>query len=123
MPQIQQASQLDQLLKFLLESLQQGKDFTMEQAPQFVQEILTWRYYEALFYIGLGVALFLVGVIAFFVVRRAAKGTEAEGIEILPLAIGGVVAFIMIAVNSYTAIQVTVAPRVVLVSMVREMLR
>ena len=37
-----------ELVKFLQETLQQGKDFVVEQSPLVVQETLRWGFYSAL---------------------------------------------------------------------------
>lgn len=124
-------NQLAQLLKFLTETLQQGKDFTIEQAPQFVKELLMWRYTEALYFCALGATLVLASwVIAAFLTRRIAKEKAASksGYSGLDggnwmVAIGGtVVGALIIGMNLYTAVQVKVAPRVVVVEMVRSLI-
>lgn len=111
-------SQLDQLLKFLTETLQQGKDFTLEQAPQFVKELLYWRFYEAAFFVGLGVALLLVGLIVTWFLCSS-EDDEVRAFRGVPLLVGLAAFLILGSVNIHTMIQVKVAPRVVLVEMVR----
>jgi membrane protease YdiL (CAAX protease family) len=126
-----QSSQLDQLLKFLTETLQQGKDFTVDQAPKFVQELLMWRFYESLYFVVLGAALLLFGwAVAFFVgrgvarVKAASKNGYCEyaGAQWI-IGLGAtIVSAIVISINGYTMVQVKVAPRVVLVEMVRNLI-
>lgn len=126
-----QPSQLDQLLKFLTETLQQGKDFTVDQAPKFVQELLAWRYYESLYFVALGVALLVAGwVVAFFVGRGVARAKAASKSGYCEYAgaqwcigLGVTVASaLVIGFNGYTMVQVRVAPRVVIVEMARDLI-
>lgn len=120
-------SQLDQLLKFITETLQEGKDFTVAQAPKFVQEILWWKYYEALFWCGVGIGVIVFGALlgqfltGFYETKE--DWEERRTARWLPLLGGLVLGFCIITSNIYTIIQVRVAPRVVLVEMVRDMLR
>lgn len=127
-----QTSQLDQLLKFLTETLQQGKDFTVDQAPKFVQELLYWRFYEAVFWCGVGVAIVIAGALAgqFLVGFWKLEPNEKKGYGYdserrmarwLPMLCGLFLGFVVISNNVYTMVQIKVAPRVVLVEMVRNL--
>lgn len=116
-------SQLDQLLKFLTESLQQGKDFAVDQAPQFVRELLLWRFYQCEIWIGVGVFLLILGLLVGQLLagfnddpsdRRLARWMPSLG--------GFVLCFIFVAANTWDMVQIKVAPRVVLVQMVRDLI-
>jgi hypothetical protein len=117
-----QPSQLDQLLKFLTETLQQGKDFTIDQAPQFVRELLVWRFYEAAFFIAIGgfVALIIGTIGASFIADcNGDDGPTAK--KFVRLAACLIFAFAL-GLNGYTMVQVKVAPRVVIIEMVRDLI-
>lgn len=114
-----QPDELQKLLAFLTSTLQEGKTFVVAEAPSFVQELLRWRYYEALFFIGLGAAFLLVGWAVGFILRKAMEDDAPLWI----CGIGGsAIGVLLMATNAYVAIQVQVAPRLVLVTMVRDLL-
>lgn len=123
-----QTSQLDQLLKFLTDTLQQGKDFTIEQAPKFVQELLWWKYYEALFWCGVGVLFMVFGIVlgqfmvGFYTKELGGDADERRCARWLPSLGGFVLGCAFIATNVYTMVEIKVAPRVVLVEMVRSLI-
>lgn len=118
-------TQLDQLLKFLTDTLQEGKDFTLEQAPQFVRELLLWRFWHAAVFMAafVGVAVVFATFVASAVADGVADTPEENKIIRRWWRIGAaVLAIIAISSNGMTMIQVKVAPRVVLVEMVRDIL-
>lgn len=119
-----QSSQLELLLKFLTDTLQESKDFTVEQAPQFVQELLRWQLYEA--------ALFAVAWACFGVIVMTLGATwlgsaledELEAVTTKRIVRFGMSLLMLIAItaNVHDIVQVIVAPRVVLVEMVRDLI-
>lgn len=122
-------NQLEQLLKFLTDTLQQGKDFTVDQAPQFVRELLAWQFYQAAIFTGLGVVIMLAGwIIAALIIRRVNKAkaekrySEIDGVQWLVGIVGTLAGVIILVVNIQAMIQVRVAPRVVIVEMVRSLI-
>lgn len=119
-----QPSQLEQLLKFLLDTLEQGKDFTQTQAPQFVQELLRWKFYEAAFFVCLGIFLIFCGVLVGQFFARVSAETEEErrAAHWIPFLAGLAIGAMVIFANVYTMVEVKVAPRVVLVEMVRDLI-
>lgn len=115
-----EADKLQALLKFLLDTLQEGKAFTVEQAPQFVQELLKWQFYEAVFFAGSALLFGAVAQVAIWsVVRRMlAKDIDHGAVSFVRIVAVAVSLSIALA-NIHTAIKVKVAPRVVLVEAVR----
>jgi hypothetical protein len=123
--------QLQQLLKFFLDTLAQGKDFALEQAPQFVRELLAWRVAEDIFWIVI-FALFIGSAIAFtghwakqgLKAKDLSRGEESDlrVLYWLPKVIGAVIFLIVLAVSGYDLVKVKVAPRVVIVEIVTGML-
>lgn len=119
-------NQLAQLLKFLTETLQQGKDFTVDQAPQFVRELLAWKFYQCEVFIGVGVFIIVLGLLAaWWAGGFQACKDDADtrhfwrgGLSLL----GFVIGFAMISTNIYDMVQIKVAPRVVVVEMVRNLI-
>lgn len=115
--------QLERLLKFLTDTLQQGKDFTLDQAPQFVQELLRWKFYEAGFWVGVGILIMLLGLLIGHIVHNATEGDEDDNLfKWIPRIIGCLMGILFVLVNVYTMIQISVAPRVVVLEMVRDLL-
>lgn len=120
-------SQLDQLLKFLTETLQQGKDFSLEQAPQFVRELLAWKFYASAIYACLVCLLAIVTseIVGPFLRQQLTYDNETEAGDRVVRAVrwcAAFVAIIGIAVNVSVMVKVKVAPRVVLVEMVRDLI-
>jgi hypothetical protein len=117
--------QLAQLLKFLTDTLQQGKDFTIDQAPQFVRELLVWRFYEAMLYMIFFSLSFLVvgvGLERVIIDTMAVDDKDKRTVKVWIYPIMFLFIVFAIGINSFTMIQVKVAPRVVIVKMVRELL-
>lgn len=115
-------NQLNQLLQFLLDTLQQSKDFTLDQAPLFVKELLWWRFYQAAFYLGWWtVACITAGTYGakFMSAAMNLNGDDALLCKRLIRIIA--IAFFMfsLGINGYTMLQVKVAPRVVLMEAVK----
>lgn len=49
----------EQVLKFIADSLQEMKDFAIEQAPDVVQQYLGWKFTEAVMFTCLGLILLI----------------------------------------------------------------
>lgn len=120
-----QPDQLQQLLKFLTDTLSEGKDFAVDQAPKFVQELLWWRVAEAEFWMIFGLGVFIIAVLIGWAIyansSEFSKSTAKAGWWALTLG-GLILCFLFQAVNLYTIIQVKVAPRVVILEMVRDLI-
>lgn len=119
-----QPDQWQELLKFLLTTLQEGKAFTVEQAPQFVRELLLWKFYEHAFWCGIGGLWILAGLIAgqFFARYCAFDDDERRLSRWISGLIGLAIGTIVIATHAYGMVKINMAPRVVLVEMVRDLI-
>ena len=119
-----QPNQLEQLLKFLSDTLQQGKDFSVEQAPLFVKELLAWRVAEDTFWCAFGLFLIFLSIILGILAGRSfPKGTQdRRSWHIVPPFGALVIATIIWSFNIYDIVKVKVAPRVVIVEMVRNLI-
>lgn len=117
---------LDQLLKFLADTLQEGKEFSVEQAPQFVRELLVWRFYQAAVLCCVGVFIIVLGAIlgqyfsGFW--DKTRDGEEHRNARWIPSLAGLIIGAIIIGMSASDMIQIKVAPRVVVVEMVRGLL-
>lgn len=118
-----QTDELARLLKFLTDTLQETKDFTVDQAPAFVRELLLWRFWEAATWAAIwtciGVLLLTVGA------RFAGRLFEDDDDHLARTIVRGIACVILVlawSTNALTMVQVKVAPRVVLVEMARDMI-
>jgi hypothetical protein len=112
-----------QLLQFVTDTLKDGKDFTVEQAPKVVQEFLRWYTAESIFWIVLWLVL---GAIWWVVSDKIAKAIEvaddAEDAAVAKLVMrigGAIIVAIIVGNNAYCLVKVTVAPRIVLIEYAR----
>lgn len=124
---MQEQAQLAELLKFLTDTLQQGKDFTLAQAPLFVKELLMWQVMQAWIFIGVWtvVALILVTFVRKFFIYAACLHDDEDSRRTLNYGMfttAGVILLIAWATNLWTIIEVYVAPRVVVLEMVRSLI-
>lgn len=119
-----QTTQLDQLLKFLTETLQQGKDFTVEQAPQFVRELLMWRFYEAAIWaVCLCAVAVLLATLGASLLSELGFDDDARRIakRIVRVA-AALLAIMALGANGMTMVRIKVAPRVVVAESIRSMI-
>jgi hypothetical protein len=122
-------------LQYLEEGMKSASDFTAEQVPIVIQEYLALYFWESAFYCGIGVLLIFLGAVTYFIVARPAmkkwagpnRTTEAEDsmgvigmIASITLPVGGTT---LSTIMTYYMIRVTVAPRVVILEKVSELLR
>lgn len=115
---------IKQWAKELLEWAKAGKDFVAEQMPLLVQEIIKWGFAEAICWMIVAIALFLIGLYFRGKLRAQEKNSPWRSFDEggpLPLfawlGIGGVwfVSFLMFFGNLFTAVKTVVAPRVYLI--------
>lgn len=110
-----QPTQLDALLKFLTDTLAQGKDFTLEQAPLFVRELLLWRFWsDAIWAASITAAMLVVAVAVGWWDDDASRWFTRTWCALIIV--------IAVSMNAYDMVKVTVAPRVVLVEEVRRLI-
>lgn len=109
---------ITQLLQFLLDTLQETKDFTLDQAPVFVQELLMWYFYEHLFFAGFGVLVILFGLAIGWILKKNLSPND-QPIRYTAYLGGWIIGLLFLISNTYDLIKVSVAPKVVLLEMVR----
>jgi len=126
----QTTDRLNDALDFLLRSMQETKDFTMEQAPLVAKEIVAWEFWGGVSNAVIGVLLVLTSVIVIKTVyRRTAQAWSGDSDDMVS-AVGGVIVMIVCilvvcgssvqSVNGTTsAIKASVAPRLVVLDYVR----
>lgn len=116
-------SNTDQLIKFVTDTLQQGKDLVIDQAPTVVKEFLRWNFYQDLFWIGVGLATILTGTIIYYKLKKSLKGTMEYGFQFVPGAVGWIIGTVAVAINLFDLIKLLVAPRIYLIEYVTSLLR
>jgi len=67
---IENDKSIDELVAFLTESVQQGKDFILEQAPEVAQEIVFQCRWESTFYCVIASVCVVVGLIGLQRLRK-----------------------------------------------------
>jgi hypothetical protein len=113
------SEQLDEFAKFILATLQESKDFVMEQAPLVIQELLTWKAWEH----GMtAVVLFAMIIVPVLLCKALWRVTAEEFDKEMPRAGGGIILGLMASTlfgfgvaNLFWLVQVLVAPRVYLI--------
>lgn len=92
-----------------------------EQTPIIIQEFLSWYTFSALFWIGFGVFIWLLGfTVSKFL--RASKAEEAVVVGYACLVISTMAAIPVVWANVYDLIKVRVAPRLVLIEKVSDLI-
>ena len=72
------AEDKEKILKFLLETANEGKDFVIENAPETVQQLIEYNYYSSLFTLWLFVPLLIVSLVTFVVTTYFANRTNDD---------------------------------------------
>ena len=108
----------DELQKFVLDSLQEGKGFILEQAPDVVQQYLNWTIVSN----GVGAIvwgiLLIVSIVCLFKFVKLFIKSESEGDEALHWFVGGIISLTVAIISivsfpvcTYTFLYVWVAPK------------
>jgi hypothetical protein len=116
---------LADLLKFLSDTLQQGKDFTIEQAPLFVKELLWWNAAQSFLFIGVVTMLTIIWLVPVRKIVASANDFDASQKSTwnwTSVAIGGLFWTIFASVNVWDLVKVWIAPRVVIMEMVQQLI-
>lgn len=93
---------------------------TREQAPLVIKEFLAWYTYSSVFWIGFGVFIWLLAFTVFKVLRSY-KSEEATTLATVLLVVGTMASIPVIATSTFDLIKVQVAPRLVLIEKVSEL--
>lgn len=114
---------LDQFLNKTVEYLSSAEAFLKAEVPTFVQEYMNWIFYSSLF----NVIIFLLGaVIAAYFINKICKieypSDEESGIFIVSC-IALVLFSTIIFFEAKRVIKIVVAPRVILLEEVRDLIK
>lgn len=112
----------DELLAFVLQGLEQGKDFVAEQMPLLIQEVIKWGIAEHTIY----VVTYLMIVIFTGLVLRVAWRNKNEDWTPPLFVFGGMfhfAAWIAVIINAVTITKAIVAPRLYLLDQLRTLLK
>ena len=115
---------VDQFLSKSLEYLSSAEAFLKAEVPAFIQEFMTWKFYEALFYFGLWVIPTIVACsIGVFSYRKYKNTGVKDNLEFATfiITVGFLALFINSLVNLPVIIKLKVAPRVFLLEEVRSL--
>lgn len=108
---------LAESVRLATEGLKQGKDFVVAQAPDVIQQLLRWKFYEAVMW---AVALLVAAVALVLITRWSVRGKtskQLDDIMPMPLFSGGASIMLVVAAvsNAMTAVQIHVAPKIYLI--------
>jgi uncharacterized membrane protein len=122
----------DQIITDTREWLKTAKDFADEQVPLFVEEFLSWRFWQAIVYLSISL-LFLVAFLVYpaiyFIKIKTLSKLNNEDFMVatllmcLSMLISGIISGTSAIPNLMTAIQISVAPRVYLVEQLMRMMQ
>ncbi len=113
------SSEANRLLKLLADSLEQGKEFVLTQAPEVVQQLILWKRAEHTAWVCMG----LVGmVVMYFVGRRCyawlvennRRGEPGEWPCLLGIPSAALLFLGLLLFNIAPCLQVWLAPKVYL---------
>jgi hypothetical protein len=111
-------------------SAEEAGSFIVEQTPDVIQQLLTWKTAEALFFVGLSVVIGLLSILFFKLGKyygnkiqplRYDCSREAENIEFLNFffyiwsAIFGLSGLIIFSANIHTVVYIWMAPKAYLI--------
>lgn len=120
---------LEKYLETLESTITQASDFAIEQTPLVVQEYLSWIFWSNIFLFALNIIIIIFCIFLMFKLRFVmAKNMDTDiavGFQILCFimsSVGIILGFIFSAVSLYYAIKVAVAPRVVLLEKISELI-
>jgi purine-cytosine permease-like protein len=126
-----QVSILDQFLNKSLEYLSSAEAFLKAEVPAFVQEFMTWKYYEAMLSIGSKLFIAIILIIAANLLYKRYKKLYTEDRHdpdfvpyIVFSIVSGIAAFCMVVSlwePIHTMVKIKVAPRVFLIEQVKEL--
>lgn len=132
---------LNEALTQLIEGLQKGSEFAVDQAPLVVQELIAWKRVELSAVVGVSLLAFVIGLVAVYVFSRrgrreflAKKSGEGNAWEnpydedryffgALFSGIAAVIGFVACMKNVPDLLQVCIAPRVYVVEYVTGLLK
>ena len=123
----------DELLAFIIDGLQQGKELAEREVPLVVREVIQWGIVEHAILAGVGLLGLLFGSWLFLWSRqqygkekKEAKTYNAgEGYQITMFfsAIGIIVTFLITVVNTIIMAKAIVAPRLYLLGELKQLLK
>lgn len=123
---------LDKLGEKILEWLNRGDAFLTDQIPDVIQQLLRWKFYEAV-----AVCAFaLIGLLGFAYLLKRGIGWERENLKLRYLdqsqgpicvcvfsGMGMIAGGMALASSLLTAIQISVAPKVYLIEFIKGWLK
>lgn len=131
----------EEALLYMLDGLEKAADFTVEQAPFVVQELLAWHMIRSLLFFSIAVILCFSWIPALIIARHGikespwtriqdgyckGKTTDAFDFSIgISIAGGGILTVIgfMAAINSLEWLQIMIAPRLYLLEYAAELVK
>ncbi len=119
----------DDLLKFIIDGLEQGKELAEREAPLLVREVVTWGIVEHVLYAVFALMAFAVAVWVFRWCRReivkhgSSYCDDGYDVGVILAAIAMIPTALMVVVNVVIATKAAVAPRLYLLGELKQLLK
>ena len=117
---------LKKYMDFIESSVKETGDFVIEQSPLVIQEFLSWYFYSHLFFLIVSVVFGLIFIsIAFYALKGPIinDNDDVDIIATIAVCIFSIISILSILYNSYNLIKVTVAPRLVILEKISELIQ
>lgn len=110
-------------LKTFESGLKKAGDFSMEQVPLVIQEFLAWQFWGSVTACcGCCLAILIISMIHKYVSKRVSSGSDAMVLNHLLCGVGVVIATPGVIISFVSALKVSVAPRLVILEKISELL-
>jgi len=106
--------QAQEALGIFIKDVLSAKEFVVDQAPDIIQQVLTWGVYDAWLGIGIGISLTIIAI-ALFCMSWFSDGEFLQPMGIVFGSIIGFIAFLFISLNISQLVKVKSAPKVYLI--------
>jgi hypothetical protein len=108
------AEDKEKILRFLLETANEGKDFVIENAPETIQQLIAYNYYSSLFILWVFVPLLIVSLVTFVVTTYLSNKTNDDLCCVLAWLtfFTSVLFSVIVTVVAYTLMKIIYAPNV-----------
>lgn len=119
----------DDLLRFIVDGLEQGKELAEREAPLLVREVVTWGIIEHVLYATFALAAFVAAAVVFRLCRREmakqewSYGDNAHEVGMILSLIAMMPAALITVANVVIATKAAVAPRLYLLGELKQLLK
>lgn len=111
------SEQLDEGLKFVIDTMRESKEFVSAQAPDVIQQMISYDSTMAWIGITFGIVLLITGIVGLIKSKNKEQpspfyGDDDRGWWMFVMASIMCIAFVIMAINTSTLIKIKTAPKV-----------